>query len=262
MPWYYAESGRQVGPVDDNSFQGLVGAGVIRDDTLVWQNGMANWQPYQAVRGPVPPPVTAAGLGAAAAPATDTRFCSECGKPYPAGELVAFGNSVICASCKPVFTQKMMEGARLPGAVQYGGFWIRFGAVVVDNVLLYVVGILYIAILMIFFRIDWMSLGKSQADIMRLLAFEGILVGANLITAAIYETWFVGRYGATPGKMVCHLQIVMADGGKLSYLRALARHFAKYLSGFTLAIGYIMAGIDDEKRSLHDRICDTRVIKK
>jgi uncharacterized RDD family membrane protein YckC len=28
-----------------------------------------------------------------------------------------------------------------------------------------------------------------------------------------------------------------------------------------LYIGYIMAGFDDEKRTLHDRICDTRVIK-
>jgi len=62
--------------------------------------------------------------------------------------------------------------------------------------------------------------------------------------------------------MVCHLQVVMADGSKLSYGRSLGRHFAKFLSSFILAIGYIMAGIDDEKRALHDRICDTRVIKK
>jgi hypothetical protein len=33
------------------------------------------------------------------------------------------------------------------------------------------------------------------------------------------------------------------------------------LSSLTLAIGYIMAAFDDEKRSLHDRICDTRVIR-
>jgi len=25
--------------------------------------------------------------------------------------------------------------------------------------------------------------------------------------------------------------------------------------------GFIMAGFDDQKRTLHDRICDTRVIK-
>jgi len=28
----------------------------------------------------------------------------------------------------------------------------------------------------------------------------------------------------------------------------------------TMGIGYIMAGLDTQKRALHDRICDTRVI--
>jgi uncharacterized RDD family membrane protein YckC len=65
----------------------------------------------------------------------------------------------------------------------------------------------------------------------------------------------IGRYAATLGKMACGLRVVMSDGGKVTYGRSLGRHFAKLLSGF-------MAGFDDEKRALHDRICDTRVIKK
>jgi hypothetical protein len=28
------------------------------------------------------------------------------------------------------------------------------------------------------------------------------------------------------------------------------------------SIGFIMAGFDDEKRALHDRMCDTRVVFK
>jgi uncharacterized RDD family membrane protein YckC len=34
------------------------------------------------------------------------------------------------------------------------------------------------------------------------------------------------------------------------------------LSAILLGIGYLMIAFDDEKRALHDRICDTRVIKK
>jgi uncharacterized RDD family membrane protein YckC len=33
-----------------------------------------------------------------------------------------------------------------------------------------------------------------------------------------------------------------------------------WISAFILMIGYIMAGFDPEKRALHDRICETRVI--
>ena len=34
----------------------------------------------------------------------------------------------------------------------------------------------------------------------------------------------------------------------------------KFLSGVIMNIGYIIAGIDSEKRALHDILCDTRVI--
>ncbi|PYS28021.1 MAG: RDD family protein, partial [Acidobacteria bacterium] len=34
------------------------------------------------------------------------------------------------------------------------------------------------------------------------------------------------------------------------------------LSGIILLIGYIMAAFDPERRALHDRICNTRVVLK
>ena len=75
-----------------------------------------------------------------------------------------------------------------------------------------------------------------------------------------YETIFIGKYGATVGKMACRIKVVTADGGQVSYLRAVGRYFAKLLSAFTLMIGYIIAAFDPEKRALHDRICNTRVV--
>ena len=47
-----------------------------------------------------------------------------------------------------------------------------------------------------------------------------------------------------------------------AYLRAFGRFWAEMLSGLVCAIGYIIAAFDDEKRSMHDHICDTRVIFK
>ena len=81
------------------------------------------------------------------------------------------------------------------------------------------------------------------------------------VIPAAYDTWFIGKFAATPGKMACKLKVVMAEGGRVSFARAIGRHFAKYISGLILGIGYIMAGFDEQKRTLHDRICDTRVIK-
>lgn len=62
MNWYYAEGTQQRGPVSDAEFQQLVSAGKITDATLVWREGMAEWQPYGQVRG------TAAGATTGAPP--------------------------------------------------------------------------------------------------------------------------------------------------------------------------------------------------
>ena len=93
-------------------------------------------------------------------------------------------------------------------------------------------------------------------------AFFIIFYTVTIGVAAAYTTWFLGKYAATPGKMALGLKVITADGGKVSYLKAFGRYFAEIVSGIILNIGYIMAAFDDEKRALHDRICNTRVVKK
>ena len=57
--------------------------------------------------------------------------------------------------------------------------------------------------------------------------------------------------------------MIRVDGGRITAGLAIGRYFAKnWLNLFTLLIGYIIAAFDDEKRALHDRICDTRVVYK
>ncbi|HDH05175.1 MAG TPA: RDD family protein, partial [Nitrospirae bacterium] len=77
-----------------------------------------------------------------------------------------------------------------------------------------------------------------------------------------YTTFFLGKFAATPGKMACGLKVLRADGESVSYWRAAGRHLAEFVSSLTLMIGYLMAAFDSEKRALHDRMCNTRVIKK
>ena len=75
-----------------------------------------------------------------------------------------------------------------------------------------------------------------------------------------YSIFFIGKYGATPGKMACKIKVVDATGAQIGYGRATGRFFAEILSGLICYIGYIMVAFDDQKRALHDRICNTRVI--
>ncbi len=41
--WFYVENDTRIGPVSHDEVQRLIGAGQIRPDTLVWQDGMADW---------------------------------------------------------------------------------------------------------------------------------------------------------------------------------------------------------------------------
>jgi uncharacterized RDD family membrane protein YckC len=89
-----------------------------------------------------------------------------------------------------------------------------------------------------------------------------IASGLAILLGIAYEVYFIGSTGATPGKMALKLKVIRADGAPVDYGLALGRYFAKILSALILLIGYIMAGFDEQKRALHDRICDTRVVRE
>ncbi|WP_417376755.1 DUF4339 domain-containing protein [Gimesia maris] len=65
--WYFSNNGDQLGPVPADQMQALVLSGEISSTTLVWREGMAQWEPAEKVDGllnasnhkrPVPPPLS------------------------------------------------------------------------------------------------------------------------------------------------------------------------------------------------------------
>jgi uncharacterized RDD family membrane protein YckC len=254
MNWYYVDAaGKQAGPVDDAGLDTLRVNGVINPETLIWQEGMTNWQPFREVK---------PGAGGSASPVAsgiEEAVCAQCGGVFPLDETIRAGNARVCANCKPIYLQKMQEGLSVeqPGTLRYAGFWIRFGAYFLDGILL---GIVNSGLNLVFgFGIGGLGVRNTPAQatvlFMVLFIFE-LCVGVG------YETFMIGNFGATLGKMACKLQVVTADGGKVSYPRAMGRYFSKILSSFLCLVGFIMAGFDPEKRALHDRICNTRVVYK
>jgi uncharacterized RDD family membrane protein YckC len=212
MNWYYAEGGKQVGPVEESALDGLISAGIVRDDTLVWHEGMAAWQPHAVVRG------------------------------ARAGIQVPFSPSA------PPFL-----------GVRYAGFWIRFLARLIDGVILGMAGLILRLPLMLMLGIG-IGGGYRFGMTPALGVAMGVSLIVNLLVGMAYEVYFVSTRGATPGKMALGLKIIRADGSPVPPGLALGRYFAHWISGALLFIGYIMAAFDSQKRALHDRICETRVI--
>jgi uncharacterized RDD family membrane protein YckC len=203
---------------------------------------------------PTPPPQPPPAIAPPPVEPAVTNICSVCNKPFPREEMVRFGPSLVCAACKPTYVQMLEQGASTPGAFRYGGFWIRFAAKFVDGLVIGVVNLLisYLITLPI----------ANPADPSSVLIASALSTLANFAFAIGITTWFLGRFGATPGKMAFGLVVVHPDGRSISYSRAFGRYFAEIISSLTLGIGYLIAAFDDEKRALHDRICDTRVVYK
>jgi uncharacterized RDD family membrane protein YckC len=262
LTWYYARGDERMGPVDDGQFGELVSTGVIGGDTLVWREGMADWAAYRSLA-PAQPAATA-GVEAPESILGETpgMRCAECGRPFPVEELLAYENVHVCAECKPFFFQRLREGGRLPNQLRYAGFWVRFGARFIDGII--ILGVYLVLSLIV---------GLLAAGLVDSTGGEPVAPGIvlllvnlnslfSLVFGAVYDVYLIGKYAATPGKMAFGLKVVMSDGGPVSYGRALGRYFATFLSQLTLYIGYIIAAFDEEKRALHDHICDTRVVYK
>jgi uncharacterized RDD family membrane protein YckC len=185
------------------------------------------------------------------------QFCSECGRAFPPEDLATFGNISVCSDCKPSYVQRVREGAVTANQTfVYGGFWQRFAAIFIDGLIVLVVLAPFVGAA-VYFGDVFSVTGPRDAGKLGIFA----LVELFLICIPLaYHVYFLHKKGATPGKSALGLKVVTAAGGPISIGRAIGRYFAYTLSYLPLYIGFIMAGFDEEKRALHDRICGTRVI--
>lgn len=114
MNWYYAEAGQQRGPVAEDELKRLVTQGVIRPETLVWNETLTQWQPWSTVAPaaepaePVTPPRMAPAVGDGAG---DGRVrCGRCHQSFAPEETLEISGLRVCAACKPLWIQQVREG--------------------------------------------------------------------------------------------------------------------------------------------------------
>ena len=131
--------------------------------------------------------------------------------------------------------------------MEYSGFWRRFVAYVIDNILLSVV-----------FWILILVLGGIAGDGGVFGAYGLAAIGWLLYYAAMESS----SNQATVGKMALGIKVTDLEGNRISFGRALGRNLAKILSVLIFYIGYIMAAFTAKKQALQDMIANTLVVKK
>jgi uncharacterized RDD family membrane protein YckC len=214
----------------------------------------------------------------------DTIFCSACGQATgvvaPAGAAAA-----VAASAAPGLPDYAPVAAAAPGAVArytpatgamlfvppaYAGFWLRFLAYIIDNIVLGVifgvVALLAIAAIGVdYFRAMIQGLQDGNGEFPVALV-SAILIAALLsaVVSWIYHAWMESsQYQGTLGKMALGLIVTDLNDQPVTFGRATGRFFAKIITGLIpLGIGYIMAGFTEKKQALHDMIASCLVLRK
>ena len=149
---------------------------------------------------------------------------------------------------------------------RYGGFWIRFVALVIDALLLGVVQMLVIAPILGLFGLGTMTQMDPEAGAAAFSAMMGAMGLVQVFSLVIGFLYFVmmesSKYQGTFGKVALGLKVVDQDGMPLSFGKAALRYVGKMVSGIILGIGYLIAAFNPRKQALHDMIASTFVIKK
>jgi uncharacterized RDD family membrane protein YckC len=130
---------------------------------------------------------------------------------------------------------------------QYAGFWIRFGSLLIDSVLVGVVSQVATSI--------GFAVSSGLGVLMWIASFAA--------GVAYYASLEGGATGQTLGKRVCNIRVVDADTLQpgVGVGRGIGRYFARWLSGIAIGLGYFWMLWDDRNQTWHDKLTNVVVVR-
>jgi uncharacterized RDD family membrane protein YckC len=153
----------------------------------------------------------------------------------------------------------------------YAGFWIRFLAYVIDNIVINIIMWILIFPILGVLGIQFAAVEELQeletidpeiALALMLSVLPAIITLSLLVSWMYYALLQSSARQATIGKMALNMVVVDINGGRLTFARASLRFFSKIISSAIFMIGYIMAAFTEKNQALHDIIANTYVVRK
>jgi uncharacterized RDD family membrane protein YckC len=229
MEVWIGRDGERHGPYSEADVREWLRTGRLSPQDLGWHEGLSDWQPLSKLFPQEPPALERA---------------------YTPPKAPLQG-----------------EPDRAQALEDYAGFWKRVAAYIIDGIVLYIPNLL-IGKMLGSAAAEQALMQSVQGDPHNMLsayaAFYSAMLPAILIQTVLAWLYFAlcesSAWQATLGKLAIGIRVVDMQGGRISFLRATGRHFAKLLSGMILCIGYLMVAFTQRKQGLHDLIANTLVL--
>lgn len=120
---------------------------------------------------------------------------------------------------------------------EYAGFWRRFGAMMVDGILVALISVVF-----------------------KVLALHSL--GLDVLLSLLYTPFFeASELQATPGKALLDMRVVNLNGERITFKKAFIRFLVRIVSGLLLCFGYFMMLFTEKKQTLHDLAAETLVVR-
>ncbi len=210
--------------------------------------------------------------------------CSVTKQWFPEDEVVTFQGQLVSAEGKQILLDRLRTGAQAPGALLRPGTAARFWCIFLDMLLLGALG---------FIMETALGLRLWEPHRYNQLQYQPSGLVAVTLESGLYIGYFGllhGWKGKTFGKMAGNLSVINLDGTPISKSRAFARAAVFQFGPILMLIATFLGVLTDHKslfnlgifvswvwllldglvaladtrmqRSLHDRICGTRVIRE
>ncbi|WP_064504786.1 RDD family protein [Frateuria defendens] len=234
MEVWIGRDGERHGPYKEEDVRAWLRSGEVSGEDLGWREGLADWQPLSvlfpdAVAGAPPPFAPPPSPGSAPA--------------WPQHE----------------------DNAAL---TDYAGFWQRFGAWLIDYVILlvpssivgYAMGIMPVMERLVSQMQAGGSMANMTAEVSSLRLISAVVM---LIGYAYYVFFECSKWQATPGKLALNLRVTDLDGKRITPGRSLARNAVRLtniITGLIPFVCYIAVAWTRRKQGLHDLLASTLVL--
>jgi uncharacterized RDD family membrane protein YckC len=231
MEVWIGRQGERHGPYQEDQVREWLRSGQVSRDDLGWYDGLADWQPLSVL------------------------FPQERPTPPPTPNPYA-----------PPLSQQPVASAAV---FDYASFWQRFGAWVIDLIILMIPSMIAAYMLGgVQAYTHFMTQIEGNTDLTAALrdyaqATESSSVASIVITFIYYTLFEASKWQATPGKLALRLRVTDLNGHRVSIARAGARNVVRLMSlvfGLIPLICYLAVAWTQRKQGLHDLMASTFVL--
>lgn len=272
--WYYADAERQrQGPLSADDIAQRFHQGKLRLDTLVWRDGLADWQPLRDFTSELalhqtPAETFYTAVDSATAP--DDGFDTQAATGItPEGGTQLYADNSASPYAPPAAPLLADEVVHAGGEVVYAGLWKRLAASILDSFVTTAAVYAILIPMMLLMGVGLSGLAGTGSNPLAggmSVAMTLMIYPIYIFIPALYFGWMQSSSRqASLGKMAVGIKVVRTDGSRSFFWRSFLRYVAYVVftivtCGLGVLISGLMTALTQRKQALHDMICDTLVV--